>query len=510
MDINTSLSKLTAYAYKNKLIEKSDIPFCFNSLLAALSLKGGGYTEYKGALPKYPSEILSEISGWAVKNGLLEGNISALRENFETKIISIFAKRPSDYIEEFCTYMMAEGADKALKWMYQSEQCLDYIKTERVAKNLSWKTQTPYGALDITINLSKPEKDPKEIAKLAAMSKTPSGAGDKDEKYPKCLLCRENEGYAGTLTHPARQNIRLIPLNLQKEKWYFQFSPYVYYNEHCIVLRAEHEPMQITSKTFKRLYDFLTIFPSYFIGSNADLPIVGGSILNHDHYQGGRYVFPMQRAKDILTFKIKKYASVKCSVINWPLSVIRLTGRPEQVLKAAEHIFKKWVNYSDESVDIIPYTGKVRHNTVTPIARMQGKYLQMDLALRNNRTTASLPYGIFHSREEYHHIKRENIGLIEVLGMAILPGRLKAELGALAKYLVKGDLAAIKKDTDTLKHYDWACELAKKHKFTRANAEKILFNETGIVFSEVLECCGVFKADDAGQKALKRFIDLVK
>ncbi|ACC98162.1 UDP-glucose/hexose-1-phosphate uridylyltransferase [Elusimicrobium minutum Pei191] len=500
-DINKHIQILLNYAGQNGLISKEDKVWAANQIAAVLNLDSFEPQKVKTALPKYPGKILAEISDWAVTQKLIQ-DLPVYREMLETKIMGILIQRPSDFIISFNKIKKQRGIKAATDWMYKKQEQANYIKTERVAKNLSWKTRTKYGALDITVNLSKPEKDPKEIALL----KTMGAAALHTHIYPKCLLCYENEGYAGRLNHPARQNIRLIPLNLSGETWYLQYSPYVYYNQHCIVLGQKHENMLIDHKTFERLGDFLSKFPHYFIGSNADLPIVGGSILNHDHYQGGLYTFPMHKAKERKTFKLKKWPSLKCATLNWPLSVIRLTGNKKDVLAASKHIFDKWIKYSDENAKIKSHTGKKRHNTVTPMAKMNGKKLQMDLALRNNRTSAKYPDGIFHSCPEFHHIKRENIGLIEVMGMAILPGRLKEALKEIGDCLINGNLEKIKKSPSIENHYEWAKEIYFKHKFTAKNAENILREETGKVFAKVLECCGVFKQTPEGDKALDKFL----
>ncbi len=501
MDINLSVNTLVSYAVKNHLIEERDRLFALNGIIALLNIKSIDATNIS-RLPKYASSVLAEISAYAAAQKIIE-DISTAKELFETKIMGVLTARPSDFTAMFLELEHTKGIKAATDWMYNINEKNDYIKVERIAKNIVWKTNTAFGKLDMSINLSKPEKDPKEIALLAKIGKD---AIDSKGKYPKCLLCKENEGFEGTMTHPARQNLRLIPLNLAKEKWFLQYSPYVYYNEHSIVLYEKHEPMKISHKTFERLADFLEIFPHYFIGSNADLPIVGGSILDHDHYQGGRYTFAMEKAKPYKKFKLKKFPKLECSVVDWPLTVLRIRGSKKDVLSAANLIFDKWCKYSDESVNIVASTEGTRHNTITPIARVNKGKLEMDLVLRNNRTSEQYPSGIFHSRPEYHNIKRENIGLIEVMGMAILPGRLKAELKELGEYLVKGKAMEVAKNSALAKHACWALELAPKHKFTSANVEKILMEEVGIVFAKVLECCGVFKKTPQGSEALDKFI----
>jgi len=499
--IDLQISRLIGYAVKNKLIDETDRVWAANRIISRLGLDSFEPAASAGPLPKYPSEMLAAISAWAVTENKIE-DLTAAREMLETEIMGLLINRPSYFIQKFTSF---KDVKKATDWFYAAQQYADYIKTERVSKNLSWTTPTRYGRLDITINLSKPEKDPKEIAAVKALGVNALETG----VYPKCALCKENEGYAGRLNHPARQNIRLIPLRLAGENWFFQYSPYVYYNEHCIVLGEKHSDMLINKKTFERLADFLGKFPHYFIGSNADLPIVGGSILNHDHYQGGRYVFPMHRAKIRKTFKLKKFPRLKCEVLDWPLSIIRFTGARKDVLAATNKLFNLWVNYDDAEADIKSHDGETRHNTVTPIARMTGGKMQFDIALRNNATSALFPDGIFHSRPQYHHIKRENIGLIEVMGLAILPGRLKAELKEVGDCLAAGDLEKIKNSPSINKHYAWAAELTKKYKFTPENSFKILEQETGKIFSEVLECCGVFKNTKEGNTALEKFLTLL-
>lgn len=499
--IDFQISRLIDYAVKNKLIEEGDRVWAANRIISRLGLDGFKAVTSKEPLPKYPSEILFAISAWAAADKKI-ADLSSAREILETEIMGLLTPRPSDFTAKFKSF---KDIKKATRWMYAAQQTADYIKTERVSKNLSWTTPTRYGRMDITVNLSKPEKDPKEIAAVKALGVNALKSG----VYPKCALCAENEGYAGRLNYPARQNIRLLPLNLSGEKWFFQYSPYVYYKEHCIVLNERHSDMLINEKTFVRLADFLEQFPHYFIGSNADLPVVGGSILNHDHYQGGNYVFPMHRAKIRKTFKLKKFPRLKCEVLDWPVTVIRFTGSRKDALAAANRLFNIWVNYNDAAAGIKSHSGAVRHNTVTPIARMLKGKFQFDIALRNNAASKEFPDGIFHSRPQFHHIKRENIGLIEVMGMAILPGRLKTEMKEVGNFLVKGDLNAIKISPAVTKHYDWVLRLSKKYKFTTENAQKILEQETGKIFAEVLECCGVFKNTPEGNIRLDNFLALL-
>jgi UDPglucose--hexose-1-phosphate uridylyltransferase len=500
-DINYYLQRVTDYAAAKGLIKPEDKIWTINIIAAKLQLASFKPTTIKEPLPEYPSQILSAISDYAARKGIID-DLPVRREMFETEICGVLTLRPSDFIREFEETERKCGVKEAVRLMYKKQERADYIKTERIAKNIKWSSNTSYGSLDITINLSKPEKTPEEIAAIKQMG----ASALKNEAYPKCMLCLENEGYAGRLDYPARQNLRLIPLKLNNEDWFFQYSPYVYYKEHCIVLNRKHTDMLIDEKTFVRFADFLKRFSHYFIGSNADLPIVGGSILNHDHYQGGNYIFPLQRAKVEKVFKLKKYPKLKCQTLKWPLTVIRFTGARKDVLAASRGLLNEWIDYCDETAQIKSHSGKTRHNAITPIARMDGNKLQLDLILRNNRTSAEEPDGIFHSHKKFHHIKRENIGLIEAMGLAVLPGRLKKEFEELGGYLIKRDLESVKNSPSLSKHYDWAKELLAKHKFSHSNYEEILKRETGEIFRQVLECCGVFKRDARGRDALDKFL----
>lgn len=497
-DINLLIDRLVSYALANNLIEEADKIWAVNQLLAVLGLSDYKPSGFKGKTPKYAAEILNPICDWAAARGLISPDTVTQRDLFDTKLMNAFAARPADTVSDFMVLYKTKNPQAATDQFYHNARALNYIRTDRVDKNLIWAAQTPYGRLDLTVNMSKPEKDPRDIA--AALQTKSSG-------YPPCLLCKENEGYAGHAGHPARQNLRLIPLDLLKDgkPWYLQYSPYVYYNEHCICLSGKHEPMKITKKTFARLLGFVEILPHYFIGSNADLPIVGGSILTHDHFQGGRYAFAMEKAPVERAFKLKKFPKVKAGVVRWPMSVIRLAGNKEDLVNASDYILKKWRAYSDPRADVLAFSGKTPHNTITPIARRRGKLYEIDLVLRNNRTTKEFPLGIFHPHEEVHHIKKENIGLIEVMGLAVLPARLSAELAALEPLLVKNNIKAIQKDPALSKHAAWARELLEKYKFTPQNAKKILQKEVGLVFAKVLEYAGVFKRTPQGQEAFERF-----
>ena len=498
MNIYLLIDQLIAYAIDQRLLAPADEIWARNQLLHILKLTDYAPSGFKGDTPEFPCEILSKICDWAAKQKLFEPDTVTQRDLFDTQLMGVFARKPSEVENEFFE-LWAQNPKKATDKFYHDARALDYIRTARVAKNKHWKARTPYGALDITINMSKPEKDPKDIA---AALKAPAAS------YPSCLLCKENEGYSGRLNHPARQNLRLIGLDLLQdgEPWFLQYSPYVYYNEHCIFLSAKHEPMKLTKKSFERLLAFVEVFPHYFIGSNADLPIVGGSILTHDHFQGGRYTFAMEKAPVETTFKMAKFPRVKAGTVKWPMSVIRLQGSKKDLAEAADYILKKWRAYSDPKADILAKTDDTPHNTVTPIARRRGKAFELDIVLRNNRTTQEFPLGIFHPHEEVHHIKKENIGLIEVMGLAVLPARLAKELADLEPLLIKKDLKAIQKDPSLSKHAPWAEGLLAKYTFTKANTQEILQKEVGKVFARVLEYAGVYKRNPEGKAAFERFL----
>lgn len=442
--------------------------------------------------------ILKDLLDEAAERGLIDGGVVS-RDLLDTAVMGCLTPRPREVIRKFWEDY-EEDPKKATDGFYSLATDSDYIRSYRIEKDRKWPAPTPYGDLDITINLAKPEKDPKAIA-AALTNKAKAG-------YPKCLLCHSNEGYAGRLDHPARQTIRHIPLELGGERWYLQYSPYVYYNEHCIVFSEEHRPMKIERQTFVRLLEFLKMFPHYTIGSNADLPIVGGSILTHEHYQGGHYTFAMARAKIREEIHFKGFEDIKAGIVHWPMSVIRLDGKdPERLVELADRILVKWRTYSDPSVDIYAETD-APHNTITPIARMRDGEFELDLVLRNNRTTEEYPLGIFHPHSELHHIKKENIGLIEVMGLAVLPSRLLKEMESLRKALLAGD--DLRADAALAVHADWAEEVMAAHPEANAdNLEKILQEEIGIVFSKVLEHAGVFKDTEEGRAAFERFCEEV-
>lgn len=443
-------------------------------------------------------EILNNLLDIAVDEGLIEDSVT-YRDLFDTKLMNCITPRPSQLQNRFW-FLYETSPREATDFYYDFSQNTNYIRRDRIAKDLKWKVPSEYGDIDITINLSKPEKDPKLIA--AAKNAPSSG-------YPKCLLCRENEGYAGNINHPARQNHRIIPLRLGNSDWNMQYSPYVYYNEHCIVFNNRHTPMKIDTSTFVKLFDFVKMFPHYFIGSNADLPIVGGSILSHDHFQGGHYTFAMAKAKSVFSFEVPEFNNVSCEVLKWPLSVIRLkSDSTEDIVRLASHILVKWRNYTDEDAFIFANTDGKPHNTITPIARFRDGMYELDLALRNNITTPEHPLGVYHPHEKLHHIKKENIGLIEVMGLAVLPSRLKNEMNLLAEYIIKGK--DISGNDAIAKHADWANEiLSTRHDITSENVMEVLETEIGKVFVKVLEDAGVYKCTPEGLESFKKFIDIL-
>lgn len=504
MDINISyeIERLLQYGLYNNLISKEDVVYTRNRILEVLGIDDIEKEQVKEEVHESPYPMLKNILSWCSEKGILESDGVVYKDLIDTKIMGCLIPRPSEVIATF-DRLYCEDKKMATDYYYSLSKSSNYIRTDRVKKDLKWKTTTEYGDLDITINLSKPEKDPKAIAAARNMVSS---------SYPKCLLCKENEGYAGRVNHPARQNHRIIPITLNSEKWFFQYSPYLYYNEHCIILKDNHQPMKISKDTFIRLLHFVERFPHYFIGSNADLPIVGGSILSHDHFQGGNYEFAMAKAKVEKEFNIKRFKDVKVGKVKWPLSVIRLEAQDkEQVIEAAYHVHKKWIDYSDETVEILSNTEGIPHNTVTPIARMKDGNFQLDLVLRNNRTTEEYPDGIFHPHKELHHIKKENIGLIEVMGLAILPARLKLELKELSNYLVnKDEFEQISGKEELLKHKEWCKELINKYgSINNEQAEEILQREVGLKFLKVLEHAGVFKRTEQGQNAFDKFISLL-
>ncbi|AYA74686.1 UDP-glucose--hexose-1-phosphate uridylyltransferase [Bacillus sp. Y1] len=493
MEIYDLIQSLLDQSMECEMIEREDEIYARNQLMSLLQL--ADYPEkMEGVKGASIPDVLEQIVQYAFEKGIV-GILDADKEIFSSKLMNVLVQRPSDVNRRFYRHYEKDPTS-ATEYFYQLSQNSNYIQTKSIAKNISYKTDTPYGELDITINLSKPEKDPKQIA-LEKEKK-------QDVQYPKCLLCEENEGYVGRVGHPARSNHRMIRLELEDEPWYLQYSPYVYYNEHCIVLSKEHRDMKISRKGFERLLSFVEKFPHYFVGSNADLPIVGGSILTHDHYQGGNYEFAMARADEEYSFRMKEFSHVSAATVKWPMSVIRLRSRnKEELIQAADYILTNWKGYSDEKVDIYAYSGDTPHNTITPIARMREGQFELDLVLRNNRTSEKHPLGIFHPHSDVHHIKKENIGLIEVMGLAVLPARLKEELEEVKVYLLgRSDLV---KDY----HLTWAEELMNKYEteWSDDTAEEILRREVGLKFQRVLEDAGVFKRDTEGQVAFRRFCE---
>ena len=489
-----SIKKLVQYGINTGLTPESERIYTTNLLLDLF--KENNYEDTDCDLDNIVLEdVLADLLNEAVARGIIEDSIG-YRDLFDTKIMNCLMPRPAQVQDAFWK-KYEESPEKATAFYYKLSQDSDYIRRYRIKKDRKWTVDTEYGTLDITINLSKPEKDPKAIA---AAGKAKSSA------YPKCQLCMENEGYAGRLDHPARENHRIIPITIQNGKWGFQYSPYVYYNEHCIVFNSQHVPMKIERATFAKLFDFVKQFPHYFVGSNADLPIVGGSILSHDHFQGGHYEFAMERAAIEKEFVIPGYEDVKAGIVHWPLSVIRIQCKDEKrLIEFADYILKKWRGYTDEEACIFAETDGEPHNTITPIARKKGDMYELDLTLRNNITTEECPLGLYHPHNEYHHIKKENIGLIEVMGLAVLPSRLKAEMEHLSQCLIKGEDIVSKEDLK--KHAAWVEEIKGKYTdINKGNVMDILKEEIGQVFVKVLEDAGVYKYNEEGRKAFDRFI----
>ena len=490
-----AIEDLLGYALRTGLIEECDRTWAANRLLHTLGLESW---EPPQTVRERPLEdILKELLDDAAARGVIQNDITS-RDLFDTALMGRLTPRPSQVIQDFFRRYQASPKE-ATDWLYRFSQDTDYIRRYRIARDVKWQAATAYGDMDITINLSKPEKDPRAIA--AAKAAPQSG-------YPKCLLCKENEGYAGRINHPARQNHRVIPVTINGEDWFLQYSPYVYYNEHCIVFNGRHTPMKIEKATFRKLLDFVKQFPHYFVGSNADLPIVGGSILSHDHFQGGCYTFAMERAPIEQPVACRDFPDVEAGIVKWPMSVIRLRCADDQrLVELADRILAAWRGYTDEAAFIFAETDGEMHNTITPIARMREGQFELDLVLRNNITTEEYPLGVYHPHQELHHIKKENIGLIEVMGLAVLPARLKDELDGVARVLVRGD--DLRRDEALAKHADWADELKSRHVFTAENAGELLRQEVGAVFATVLEHAGVFKRTPEGQKAFLRFIQSV-
>ena len=495
--IQRNIRQLVQYGLQTGLITEADKIYTTNRLLELFRLDELEECSEEVSMSVEELEtVLAQMMDYAYAQGIMTENSIVYRDLFDTKIMSMLVPRPSEVISEFET-RYERSPMEATDYFYKLSQDTDYIRRYRIKKDQKWVAATKYGNLDITINLSKPEKDPKAIA--AAKTAKQSG-------YPKCLLCMENEGYAGRVNHPARQNHRVIPVVINGSRWGFQYSPYVYYNEHCIVFNSQHIPMKIEHDTFCKLFDFVKQFPHYFVGSNADLPIVGGSILSHDHFQGGHYEFAMARAGVERSFTVKGFEDVEAGIVNWPMSVIRICAADsDRLIALADVILNAWRVYTDESVFIYAETDGEPHNTITPIARKRGDKFELDLVLRNNITTQEHPLGVYHPHAKLHHIKKENIGLIEVMGLAVLPARLKDEMEKLAEAILSG--ADIRKDELLEKHADWVDEFRPKYpEITRDTVMDILHKEIGDVFMQVLEDAGVYKRDEEGQAAFGRFV----
>lgn len=498
IDIYLEIERLVTYALNSGLIEKEDKVYSRNRILSILKLDDWEDRIIEAENAKYPNEILDRILDWAVEKEILEDGIT-YRDLFDTEIMNVFLPRPSDVIKEFNKNYSISPL-KATDVYYDLSKNSNYIRMDRIDKNLHWYSPTEYGHMEITVNLSKPEKDPKSIAAEKHM---------KASSFPKCLLCKENEGYAGRVNHPARQNHRIIPVKLTGENWFLQYSPYVYYNEHSIIFSEDHVPMKISKNSMGKLLEFVEQFPHYFVGSNADLPIVGGSILSHDHFQGGHYEFPMAKAEIEKEIEFEGFEGIQGGILKWPMSVIRIKSLDRvKLLDLADKILKIWREYSDEEAGIFAYSGEEPHNTITPIARRRDEYFELDLVLRNNRTSEEHPLGIFHPHEEVHNIKKENIGLIEVMGLAVLPGRLKEELKLLAEAIVKDNYEElIEKDDEIKKHLKMAIKIKEIRKeMNKNNVDEILKEELGKVFSVVLEHAGVYKRDKLGENSFEKFI----
>lgn len=507
--IQERILELVKYGLSTGLVDADDEVFVTNRLLELFNVEDIEDTTFE-KINSYPDwsqeeaeskleDILEDMMSYAYEKGLMAENSIVYKDLFDTKIMGCLVSSPSEIRGKF-NRLYEKSSLEATDYFYKLSCDSNYIRRQRIKKDQKWTTDTEFGTLDVTINLSKPEKDPKAIA---------AAKNAKQSAYPKCQLCKENEGYAGRVNHPARQNHRIIPVKINNSDWFFQYSPYVYYNEHCIVFNAKHTPMKIERATFAKLLDFVTRFPHYFVGSNADLPIVGGSILSHDHFQGGHYTFAMAKAPIEKEITFAGYENIKAGIVKWPMSVIRISGEDkERLIDLADKILVKWRGYTDEEAFIFAETNGEPHNTITPIARKRGDDFELDLVLRNNITTEEHPLGVYHPHAHLHHIKKENIGLIEVMGLAVLPARLKDEIAELKEAILNGE--DLRKTDSLASHADWAEEfLTKYNKVDKANIDKIIKQEIGLVFSEVLKCAGVYKCTDQGREAFMRFVDAV-
>lgn len=492
MNINREIDRLIKYGLDKGLIEKEDVVFSTNRILFILGLDTYKSEKNNDLDYKDVEDILESILDWAVENELIENTVTE-RELLDSNLMGVLVKRPSDVIKDF--YNLYEvNPIKATDSYYKFSGDTNYIRRERVKKDLKWVTKTEFGDLDITINMSKPEKDPVEIEKALKMPQ-----GD----YPKCLLCKECEGYNGRLNYPSRSNHRIIPMNLNNAEWFMQYSPYVYFNEHSIILKGEHTPMSINRDTFTEILEFVDKFKHYFIGSNADLPIVGGSILTHDHYQSGNYTFALDNAPNTQLYAVENFEDIEVSRVKWPLTVIRTRCEDkDRLVEFADKVLAKWRGYSDEGVDVFAFTDAEPHNTITPIARFKDGMFELDLVLRNNKRTEEHPFGIYHPHTELHHIKKENIGLIEVMGLAVLPSRLNKEIEVMKEYLLGNE----EKINELKSHEEWIKDIKVRRNITSENVDRVVKDEIGMVFLEVLMHCGVFKLDEVGRKAFDRFI----
>ena len=497
MNRNEAITALVNYALEKELIEQEEKVWAVNRILEVMQADSFSWEESAKGKEAGLTEILDTLIDDAYERGVLEENSVVYRDLFDTKLMGSLTPRPVQVMKKF-QQLQEESSQRATDWYYQFSQDTNYIRKDRVAKDIRWKTVTEYGEIDISINQSKPEKDPKAIA--AARNQPASD-------YPRCMLCEENVGYAGRLNYPARQNHRIVPVTINNTDWYLQYSPYVYYNEHCICFNKVHTPMKIDKACFAKLLDFVRQFPHYFVGSNADLPIVGGSILAHDHFQGGHYTFAMAKAPIEKHVTIPGFEDVEAGIVKWPLSVLRIRHKDSaRLVDLATHVLEVWRGYTDEAAFVFAETDGEPHNTITPIARKAGDMFELDLTLRNNITTEENPLGVYHPHAEYHHIKKENIGLIEVMGLAVLPARLKEELELLEEYILEGkDIASNEKIE---KHAAWATEFLPKYKdINKENVHEILQKEVGIVFTHVLEDAGVYKCTPEGREAFMRFIE---
>ncbi len=493
-----NIYELVQYGKSSGLIAPEDEIYTRNRLLELFGLYAYEYHNEGDIKIRPVQEILDDMTAYAWEAGLIEDDSITTKDLFDTKIMGCLTPAPSVVRARF-NQLWAEDAEKATDYYYAFSQATNYIRSDRIKKDEKWTVDSEYGTIDITINLSKPEKDPRDIAKAGKVQK--SG-------YPSCLLCKENEGYAGHVSHPARQNHRIIPISLKGDQYNLQYSPYLYYNEHCIIFNDSHIPMKINKAVFEKILDFVRQFPHYMVGSNADLPIVGGSILSHDHFQGGRYEFAMERAPYEKEFTLNKYPKLRAGIVKWPMSVIRLGGTDVQMLaEAADYILRMWRGYTDEEAFIFSETHGVPHNTITPIARMKDGEYQLDLVLRNNITTEESPWGVYHPSEDLHNIKKENIGLIEVMGLAVLPSRLKKEMHLLEQAIL--NLADIRTMAEIEKHADWVETWVNDYVINEDNIHDIVQKEIGKVFVKVLECAGVYKQDTEGRKAFDRFVDAI-